>query len=87
MRAVTGHVVTYPGPGPHRKLRLMTDVQLLLADTIASVRMNTRLVVFDPLGPVQACPECRAAYEEARRVIAEAGGLALWTARFCGPRT
>jgi hypothetical protein len=25
-------------------------------------------------------------YEEARRVIAEARGIALWMARFCGPR-
>jgi hypothetical protein len=35
-----GHVVTMPSAGPHLALRLMSDVELLLADTIASVRMK-----------------------------------------------
>jgi|RhiMetdeSRZDD1v2_1073273.scaffolds.fasta_scaffold1354042_3 hypothetical protein len=30
---MTGHVVILPSANPHRMLRLMTDVQLLLADT------------------------------------------------------
>mgnify|MGYP003694427659 CR=1 FL=1 len=38
----TAHVVTRPQGGRHQDLRLMTDVELLPADTIASVRMGQR---------------------------------------------
>jgi hypothetical protein len=41
---VTGHVVLQPGHTPHRTLRLVTDVDLLLAHTIASVRLNQRMI-------------------------------------------
>jgi hypothetical protein len=43
-----GHVVIQPSASPHRTLRLVTDVDLLLAATIASVRLNQRMIVFDP---------------------------------------
>jgi len=45
---ITGHIVRLPSAGPHRTLRLVTDVDLLLAATIASVRLNQRMIVFDP---------------------------------------
>ena len=73
-----GHVVTMPSAGPHLALRLMTDVELLLADTIASVRTNERMIVFQPVASVAVCTRCQEAYAEARRVIEEAGGLPAW---------
>jgi hypothetical protein len=36
-----GHVVIQPNASPHRTLRLVTDLDLLLAATIASVRLNS----------------------------------------------
>jgi hypothetical protein len=44
---ITGHIVLLPAATPHRPLRLVKDVDLLLAATIAGVRMNQRLVVFE----------------------------------------
>jgi hypothetical protein len=38
--SITGHIVLLPSASPHRALRLVTDVDLLLAATIAAVRMN-----------------------------------------------
>ena len=45
---MTGHVVMQPCASPHRTLRLVTDVDLLLAHTVASVRLNQRMIVFEP---------------------------------------
>ena len=45
---MTGHVVTVPSAGPHVTLRLVTDIDLLLAHTIASVRMNRPSIVVEP---------------------------------------
>jgi hypothetical protein len=42
---MTGHIVLLPSATPHRTLRLVTDVDLLLAATIASVRMNRPAIV------------------------------------------
>jgi hypothetical protein len=75
---MTGHVVTVPSAGPHVTLRLVTDLDLLLAHTIASVRLNQRIIVFDPPASVAACERCQEAYAEARRIIEEAGGLPAW---------
>jgi hypothetical protein len=80
--AMTGHVVIQPRANPHRTLRLVTDVDLLLAATIASVRMNRPTSVFEPPTSLAACARCQEAYAEARKVIEDAGGLALWMARF-----
>ena len=78
---MTGHVVLQPGHTPLRTLRLVTDVDLLLAHTIASVRMNQRTIVFEPPPALAACERGQEAYAEARRTIEEAGGLALLGAR------
>ena len=56
----------------------MTDLDLLLAHTIASVRLNQRMIVFEPPASVGACARCREAYAEARRIIEQAGGIAKW---------
>jgi hypothetical protein len=79
-----GHVVTMPSAGPHLALRLMSDVELLLADTIASVRTNERMIVFQPVGLLAACTRCQEAYAEARRVIQQAGGLTAWMEKIEG---
>jgi hypothetical protein len=79
-----GHVVTMPSAGPHLALRLMSDVELLLADTIASVRMNERMIVFQPVGLLAVCTRCQEAYAEARRVIQQAGGLTAWMEKIEG---
>ncbi len=47
---MTGHVVIRPSASPHRALRLVMDVDLLLAATIASVRMYRPVIVFEPAG-------------------------------------
>ena len=73
-----GHIVTMPSASPHRTLRLVTDVELLLAATIADVRMNRPTMVFDPPVFLAACARCQEAYAEARRTIDEAGGIASW---------
>jgi ribosomal protein L31 len=83
--AMTGHVVILPRANPHRTLRLVRDVDLLLAATIASVRMNRPTVVFEPPASLAACDRCHAAYEEARRIIEGAGGIAKWMERFMQP--
>jgi hypothetical protein len=75
---VAGHVVTMPSAAPHLPLRLMSDVELLLADTIASVRMNRRLLVCEPPSSLMACTRCQEAYDQARKVIEQAGGLPAW---------
>jgi hypothetical protein len=75
---ITGHVVLLPSDTPHRTLRLATDVDLLLADTAASVRMNRPLVVFVPPASLTACRRCQEAYAQARKVIEDAGGIAKW---------
>jgi hypothetical protein len=62
-----GHVVIQPNASPHRTLRLVADVELLLAATIASVRMNRPAVVFEAPASLAACPRCQEAYAEARK--------------------
>jgi hypothetical protein len=76
--SVTGHIVLLPAATPHRTLRLVTDVELLLAATIASVRMNRPAIVFEPPPFLVACERCEEAYAEARKVIEDAGGIARW---------
>jgi hypothetical protein len=46
---------------PHRPLRLVKDVDLLLAATMAGVRMNQRLVVFEIPAWLAACERCQEA--------------------------
>jgi hypothetical protein len=75
---VVGHVVLLPAATLHRTLRLVKDVELLLAATIASVRMNRPAGVFEPPASLAACARCQEAYAAARKVIEEAGGLAKW---------
>jgi hypothetical protein len=66
-------------PPPHTgRCALASDVDLLLADTAASVRMNRPLVVFVPPASLAACRRCQEAYEQARKVIEDAGGLTKW---------
>jgi hypothetical protein len=77
---ITGHVVLLPAATPHRTLRLVGDIDLLLADTIASVRMNRPTVVFEPSASLAACGRCEDAYARAREVIEDAGGIAKWMA-------
>ena len=80
-----GHVVMQPSASPHRALRLVTDVDLLLAATIASVRMNRPTSVLEPLAALAACARCQEAYAEARKVIEDAGGIAKWMEGVPGP--
>jgi hypothetical protein len=75
---MAGHVVLLPAASPHRPLRLVKDVDLLLAATIANVRMNRPTSVFEPPASLAACARCQEAYAEARKVIEDAGGLAKW---------
>jgi len=82
---MTGHVVTLPSASPHRTLRLVTDVDLLLATPIASVRLNQRIIVFEPPASLAACPRCQDVYAEARKVIEQAGGIAKWMEWVAGP--
>jgi hypothetical protein len=67
---ITGHIVRLPNAAPHRTLRLMTDVDLLLAATVASVRMNPPAIVFEPpasLGRVRRVPEGLRGRQEGHR--------------------
>jgi hypothetical protein len=75
---ITGHIVLLPAATPHRTLRLVTDVDLLLAATISSVRMNRPVIVFEPPASLAACDKCQTAYAEAMRIIEQAGGVAKW---------
>jgi hypothetical protein len=79
---MTGHLVLRPSGSLHRTLRLVTEVDLLLAATIANVRMNQRQIVFEPPASLAECPQCQEVYAEARRIIEEAGGIAKWMERF-----
>jgi hypothetical protein len=73
---IIGHIVRLPSAGPHRTLRLMTDVDLLLAATIASMKMNRPAIVFEPAS-LAACDKCQMAYggQEDHRT---GGGIAKW---------
>ena len=82
---MTGHVVLQPGHTPHRTLRLVTDVDLLLAHTIASVRLNQRTIVFELPASLARCERCQDAYAEARSAIEEAGGLPAWMVKATSP--
>jgi hypothetical protein len=82
---ITGHIVLRPAASPHRPLRLVRDVDLLLAATIASVRMNRPTSVFEPPASLAACGRCQEAYAEARKVIEDAGGIAKWMEWICRP--
>src|SRR5881397_2007158 len=82
---IPGHVVLLPAASPHRTLRLVTDLDLLLAHTIASVRLNQRTIVFEPPASLVACERCQEAYAEARRAIEEAGGLPAWMVKVTSP--
>jgi hypothetical protein len=73
--SITGHIVLLPSASPHRTLRLVTDVDLLLAATIASMRINRPAIAFEPPPPLAACERCQEAYDKARKVIEQAGGL------------
>jgi hypothetical protein len=76
-----GHVVIQPNASPPRTLRLVTDLDLLLAHTIASVRLNQRTIVFEPPASLVACAGCQEAYAKARKVIEDAGAIAKWMER------
>jgi hypothetical protein len=82
---MVGHIVLLPAATPHRPLRLVKDVDLLLAATIASVQMNQLMIVFEPPAWLAACARCQEAYAEARKVIEEAGGIAKWMEWICRP--
>src|SRR5215470_17860443 len=76
--SITGHVVLLPATTPHRTLRLVTDVDLLLAHTAASTRLNQRMIVFEPPSSLAGCQQCREAYAQAKKVIEDAGGITKW---------
>jgi len=78
---ITGHIVGLPA-GPHRTLRLMTDVDLLLAATIAAVRINRSPILFEPPASLADCVQCQKAYARASKAIEDAGGIAKWMERF-----
>jgi hypothetical protein len=82
---ITGHIVRLPSAGPHRTLRLMTDVDLLLAATIAAVRMNRPPILFEPPASLAECVQCQKAYARARKIIEDAGGIAKWMEWICRP--
>jgi hypothetical protein len=67
--AVAGHVVLLPAAPPHRTLRLVKDVELLLAATISSVRMNRPAAVFEPPvgGRLRPVPEGLCGGQEGHR--------------------
>ena len=68
--SITGHIVLLPAATPHRTLRLVTDVDLLLAATIAAVRMNRPPILFEPPaspGRVRPVPEGLRAGHEGHR--------------------
>jgi hypothetical protein len=75
---IPGHAVLLPAATPHRTLRLVKDVELLLAATISSVRMNRPAAVFEPPASVATCARCQEAYAQTRKVIEDAGGIAKW---------
>jgi hypothetical protein len=56
---MVGHIVLLPAATPHRPLRLVKDVDLLLAATIASVQMNQLMIVFEPPAWLAACARAR----------------------------
>jgi hypothetical protein len=71
------HVVL--GPARNRHMRVRTgDVEFLLMDTLVSIRMGKRLIVFEPISPPDKCHACKEAYAEARARIEQAGGVAQW---------
>jgi hypothetical protein len=82
---MTGHVVLLPSASAHRTLRLVTDLDLVLAATIASVRLNRPAIVFEPPASLARCERCQDAYAEARRAIEEAGGLPAWMVKATSP--
>jgi hypothetical protein len=51
----------------------VADVDLLLAATVASVRMNRPALVIEPPSSLAACEQCQEAYAKARRTIELAG--------------
>jgi hypothetical protein len=78
------HVVL--GPARNRHMRVRTgDVEFLLMDTLVSIRMGKRLIVFEPISPPDKCHACKEAYAEARARIEQAGGIAKWMERFMQP--
>ena len=79
-----GHVVLLPAATPHRSLRLVSDVDLLLAATISNV-MNRPAVVFEPPASLATCARCQEAYAQARKLIEDAGGIAKWMGWVCRP--
>jgi hypothetical protein len=58
---ISGHIVLLPSATPHRLLRLVKDVDLLLAATIGSVPMNRPTSVFEPPAALAACAWCQEA--------------------------
>jgi hypothetical protein len=77
-----GHIATRPGPSRHLTLRLVSDVELVLIQAIADVRMNQPVRLYEP---VSACQSCEEAYARARRQIEQEGGLAQFMEKMCGP--
>jgi hypothetical protein len=82
---MTGHVVLLSSASAHRTLRLVTDLDLLLAATIASLRLNRPAIVFEPPPSLVACERWREAYAQARKVIEQAGGLPAWMEKVTSP--
>jgi hypothetical protein len=53
----------------------VTDVDLLLAATIAAVQMNRPPILFEPSAK---CVQCQKAYARGRKIIEDAGGITKW---------
>ena len=69
---MTGHVASLPSATtPHLTLRLVTDVQLLLADVLTSARLGVRIVLVEPLADPALCSTSRA---DAWVVVGQHGG-------------
>jgi hypothetical protein len=75
---ITGHVMIQPSARPHRTLRLVTDVDLLLAHTIASVRMNRPTSVFELPASLAACEVPGGVRGGQGRSSRTRGGIAKW---------
>jgi hypothetical protein len=58
----------------------MTDVDLLLAATIAAVRMNRPPILFEPPAFLADCVQCQKAYARARKISrTREGSRSAWS--------
>jgi hypothetical protein len=76
-----GHNVLTPDP-TSQHVATTNDSALLLADLVRAVRLDDRVLLFEPLAPPWGCAECLAAYREAWDALGAAGGVTAWLKQF-----